>query len=185
MARAQAAVRELLLAIGEDPQREGLRDTPARVARAYEEIFAGHYIDPADIPETTFEEGHDELVLVKDIPLYSVCEHHLVPWHGSAAVGYVPGPTGRVVGLSKVARLVDLYAKRLQLQERLTAEVADAVQRRLAATGAIVVVQGQHLCMAVRSIQKPGSITVTSAVRGVFKTDSCARDEAMTLILRR
>jgi GTP cyclohydrolase IA len=185
VARAQAAVRELLLAIGEDPQREGLRDTPARVARAYEEIFAGHYIDPADILETTFEEGHDELALVKDIPLYSVCEHHLVPWHGSAAVGYVPGPTGRVVGLSKVARLVDLYAKRLQLQERLTAEVADAVQRRLAATGAIVVVQGQHLCMAMRGIQKPGSITVTSAVRGVFKTDSCARDEAMTLILRR
>jgi GTP cyclohydrolase IA len=185
VARAQAAVRELLLAIGEDPQREGLRDTPARVARAYEEIFAGHYIDPADILETTFEEGHDELVLVKDIPLYSVCEHHLVPWHGSAAVGYVPGPTGRVVGLSKVAQLVDLYAKRLQLQERLTAEVADAVQSRLAATGAIVVVQGQHLCMAMRGIQKPGSITVTSAVRGVFKTDSCARDEAMTLILRR
>lgn len=185
MARAQAAVRELLLAIGEDPQREGLRDTPARVARAYEEIFAGHYIDPADVLETTFEEGHDELVLVKDIPLYSVCEHHLVPWHRSAAVGYVPGPTGRVVGLSKVARLVDLYAKRLQLQERLTAEVADAVQSRLAATGAIVFVQGQHLCMAMRGIQKPGSITVTSAVRGVFKTDSCARDEAMTLILRR
>ena len=185
VARAQAAVRELLLAIGEDPQREGLRDTPARVARAYEEIFAGHYIDPADILETTFEEGHDELVLVKDIPLHSVCEHHLVPWHGSAAVGYVPGPTGRVVGLSKVARLVDLYAKRLQLQERLTAQVADAVQSRLAATGATVVVQGQHLCMAMRGIQKPGSITVTSAVRGVFKTDSCARDEAMTLILRR
>jgi GTP cyclohydrolase IA len=185
VARAQAAVRELPLAIGEDPQREGLRDTPARLARAYEEIFAGHYIDPADILETPFEEGHDELALVKDIPLYSVCEHHLVPWHGSAAVGYVPGPTGRVVGLSKVARLVDLYAKRLQLQERLTAEVADAVQRRLAATGAIVVVRGQHLCMAMRGIQKPGSITVTSAVRGVFKTDSCARDEAMTLILRR
>jgi GTP cyclohydrolase I len=185
VARAQAAVRELLLAIGEDPQREGLRDTPARVARAYEEIFAGHYIDPADVLETTFEEGHDELVLVKDIPLYSVCEHHLVLWHGSAAVGYVPRSTGRVVGLSKVARLVDLYAKRLQLQERLTAEVADAVQSRLAATGAIVFVQGQHLCMAMRGIQKPGSITVTSAVRGVFKTDSCARDEAMTLILRR
>jgi GTP cyclohydrolase I len=185
VARAQAAVRELLLAIGEDPQREGLRDTPARVARAYEEIFAGHYIDPADILETTFEEGHDELVLVKDIPLYSVCEHHLVPWHGSAAVGFVPGSTGRVVGLSKVARLVDLYAKRLQLQERLTAQVADAVQSRLAATGVIVVVQGQHLCMAMRGIQKPGSITVTSAVRGVVKTDAGARDEAMTLILGR
>jgi GTP cyclohydrolase IA len=174
VARPQAAVRELLVAIGEDPQREGLRDTPTRVARACEEIFAGHYIDPADALETTFEEGHDELVLVKDIPLYSFCEHHLVPWHGSAAVGFVPGSTGRVVGLSKVARLVDLYAKRLQLQERLTAQVADAVQSRLAAIDVIVVVQGQHLCMAMRGIQKPGSITVTSAVRGVFKTYSGA-----------
>ena len=183
VARAQAAVRELLVAIGQDPQREGLRDTPARAARAYEEIFAGHYIDPADVLETTFEEGHDELVLVKDIPLCSVCEHHLVPWHGSAAVGYIPGSNGRVVGLSKVARLVDLYAKRLQLQERLTAQVADAVQSRLAATGVIVVVQGQHLCMAMRGIRKPGSITVTSAVRGVFKTDARARAEVMTLIL--
>jgi GTP cyclohydrolase IA len=145
------------------------------VARAYEEIFAGHYIDPADVLETTFEEGHDELVLVKDIPLYSVCEHHLVPWHGSAAVGYIPGSSARVVGLSKVARLVDLYARRLQLQERLTAQVGDAVHSRVAATGVIVVVQGQHLCTAMRGVRKPGSITVTSAVRGVFKTDTLAR----------
>jgi GTP cyclohydrolase IA len=185
MARAEAAVRELLVAIGENPLREGLRDTPARVARACQEIFAGQFIDPADVLETTFEEGHDELVLVKDIPLYSVCEHHLVPWHGSAAVGYIPGPSGRVVGLSKLARLIDLYAKRPQLQERLTAHVADAVQSRLEAAGVIVVVQGQHLCMAMRGIRKPGSITVTSAVRGGFKTDGRTRSEAITLILGR
>jgi GTP cyclohydrolase I len=185
VARAQAAVAELLAAIGEDPQRDGLRDTPARVARAYQEIFAGLFTDPADVLETTFEEGHDELVLVKDIPLYSVCEHHLVPWHGSAAVGYIPGSSGRVVGLSKLARVVDLYAKRPQLQERLTAQVADAVQSQLEAAGVIVVVQGQHLCMAMRGIRKPGSVTVTSAVRGVFKTDGRTRGEAMGLILGR
>jgi GTP cyclohydrolase I len=184
-ARAEAAVRELLLAIGEDPYREGLLDTPARVARAYQEVLAGLFTDPADVLQTTFEEGHDELVLVKDIPLYSVCEHHLVPWHGSAAVGYIPGSSGRVVGLSKLARLVDLYAKRLQLQERLTVQVADAVQSRLEAAGVVVVVQGQHLCMAMRGIRKPGSVTVTSAVRGVFKTDGCTRAEVMGLVLGR
>ena len=135
--------------------------------------------------ETTFEEGHDELVLVRDIPLYSVCEHHLGPFHGSAAVGYIPGSSGRVVGLSKLARLVDLYAKRPQLQERLTAQVADAVQSRLGAADVIVVVQGQHLCMAMRGIRKPGSVTVTSAVRGVFKADGRTRSEAMGLILGR
>jgi GTP cyclohydrolase I len=185
VARTEAAVRELLLAIGENPLREGLRETPARVARACQEIFAGLFTDPADVLETTFEEDHDELVLVKDVPLYSVCEHHLVPWHGTAAVGYIPGPGGRVVGLSKLARLVDLYAKRPQLQERLTAQVADAVQSRVEAAGVIVVVQGQHLCMAMRGIRKPGSITVTSAVRGVFKTDGRTLGEAMTLILGR
>jgi GTP cyclohydrolase IA len=183
--RAQAAVRELLLAFGEDPQREGLRDTPARVARAYQEIFAGQYIDPANVLETTFEEGHNELVLVKDIPLYSVCEHTLAPWHGSVAVGYIPGSTGRVVGLSKLARLVDLYAKRLQLQERLTVQIADAVHSRLEAAGVIVVVRAQHLGMAMRGIRKPGTITVTSAVRGVFKTDGRTRDNATSLILGR
>ena len=184
-ARAEAAVRELLLAIGEDPYREGLVDTPARVARAYQEVLAGLFTDPADVLQTTFEEGHDELVLVKDIPLYSVCEHHLVPWHGSAAVGYIPGSSGRVVGLSKLARLVDLYAKRLQLQERLTVQVADAVQSRLEAAGVVVVVQGQHLCMAMRGVRKPGSVTVTSAVRGVFKTDGCTSAEVMGLVLGR
>lgn len=135
-------------------------------------MFAGRFTDPAEVLETTFEEGHDELVLVKDIPLDSLCEHHLVPWHGRAAVGYVPGSSGRVVGLSKLARLVDLYAKRPQLQERLTAQVADAVQSRLEAAGVIVVAQGQHLCMAMRGIRKPGCVTVTSAVRGLFKTDA-------------
>ncbi|HEX4394801.1 MAG TPA: GTP cyclohydrolase I FolE [Mycobacterium sp.] len=181
--RAQAAVRELLLAVGEDPQRQGLRDTPARVARAYQEILAGQHIDPANVLEMTFEEGQNELVLVKNIPLYSVCEHHLVPWHGSAAVGYVPASIGRVVGLSKLARLVDLCAKRLQLQERLTAQVADAVHSRLEAAGVIVVVRAHHLCMAMRGIRKPGTITVTSAVRGIFTTDGSARADAMTLIL--
>jgi GTP cyclohydrolase IA len=185
VARAEAAVRELLLAIGENPLREGLRDTPARVARAYQEMFAGQFTDPAEVLETTFEEGHDELVLVKDIPLYSVCEHHLVPWHGRAAVGYIPGSSGGVVGLSKLARLVDLYVKRPQSQERLTAQVADAVQSRLDAAGVIVVMQGQHLCMAMRGIRKPGSVAVTSAVRGLFKTDGRTRSEAMTLILGR
>jgi GTP cyclohydrolase I len=185
VARAEAAVRELLLAIGENPLREGLRDTPSRIERAYQEIFDGQFTDPADVLETTFEEDHDELVLVKDIPLYSVCEHHLVPWHGSPAVGYIPGSSGRVVGLSKLARLVDLYAKRPQLQERLTAQIADAVQSRLEAAGVIVVVQGQHLCMAMRGIRKPGSVTVTSAVRGLFRTDGRTRSEAMALVLRR
>jgi GTP cyclohydrolase IA len=155
------------------------------VARAYHEIFAGLFADPGEVLETTFDENHDELVLAKDIALYSVCEHHLVPWHGGAAVGYIPGPSGRIVGLSKLARLVDLYAKRPHLQERLTSQVADAVQGRLEAAGVIVVVQAEHLCMAMRGIRKPGSVTVTSAVRGVFKTDGRTRAEAMGLILRR
>jgi GTP cyclohydrolase IA len=183
--RAEAAVRELLLAVGEDPQREGLRDTPARVARTLQEMFAGLLIEPGEVLETTFDENHDELVLVKDIPLYSVCEHHLVPWQGVAAVGYIPGPSGRITGLSKLARLVDLYAKRPQLQERLTSQVADAVQERLHAAGVIVVVQAEHLCMAMRGIRKPGSVTVTSALRGIFKTDGRTRAEAMGLVLGR
>jgi GTP cyclohydrolase I len=183
--RAEAAVRELLLAVGEDPQREGLRDTPARVARTLQEMFAGLLIEPGEVLETTFDENHDELVLVKDIPLYSVCEHHLVPWQGVAAVGYIPGPSGRITGLSKLARLVDLYAKRPQLQERLTSQVADAVHERLHAAGVIVVVQAEHLCMAMRGIRKPGSVTVTSALRGIFKTDGRTRAEAMGLVLGR
>jgi len=180
--RAAAAVRELLLACGEDPERSGLQDTPDRVARAYREMFAGLYIDPDDVLATTFDEGHDELVLVKDIPLYSTCEHHLVPFHGVAHVGYIPGVHGRVTGLSKLARLVDLYAKRPQVQERLTGQVADALMRRLEPRGAIVVIDAEHLCMAMRGIRKPGSTTTTSAVRGQFKTSAPSRAEALALI---
>jgi GTP cyclohydrolase I len=185
LARAEAAVRELLLAIGEDPDREGLRDTPARVARSYSEIFAGLHVDPDEVLHAAFDENHDELVLVKQIPLYSICEHHLVPWHGTAAVGYVPGVDGRLTGLSKLARLVDLYAKRPQVQERLTAQVADAVMRKLEPRGVIVVVEAEHLCMAMRGVRKPGTRTVTSAVRGIFKSDPRTRAEAMSLILGR
>ena len=185
LARAEAAVRELLLAIGEDPDREGLRDTPARVARSYVEIFAGLHVKPEDVLRTTFDENHDELVLVKQIPLYSTCEHHLVTWHGSAAVGYIPGTDGRLTGLSKLARLVDLYAKRPQVQERFTAQVADAVMRKLEPRGVIVVVEAEHLCMAMRGIRKPGTRTMTSAVRGIFKSDPRTRAEAMSLILGR
>jgi GTP cyclohydrolase I len=185
LVRAEAAVRELLLAIGEDPEREGLKQTPARVARAYAEIFGGLFVDPADVLETTFDEHHDELVLVKDIPLYSTCEHHLVPWHGSAAVGYIPGEDGRITGLSKLARLVDLYARRPQVQERLTSQVADAVMDRLEPRGVIVVIEAEHMCMAMRGVRKPGSRTVTSAVRGIFQSDPRTRAEAMSLVLGR
>jgi GTP cyclohydrolase IA len=184
-ARAEAAVRELLLAVGEDPQRDGLRDTPARVARAFKEIFGGLYTDPDAVLNTTFDEGHDELVLVKEIPMYSTCEHHLVSFHGVAHVGYIPGHDGRVTGLSKIARLVDLYAKRPQVQERLTAQIADALMRKLAPRGAIVVIEAEHLCMAMRGVRKPGAITTTSAVRGQFKTDKASRAEALDLILRK
>ena len=182
-ARAAAAVRELLIAVGEDPDREGLQATPDRVARAYAEIFAGLHVEPDDVLQTTFDEHHDELVLVKDIPLYSTCEHHLVPWHGTAAVGYIPGEDGRITGLSKLARVVDLYARRPQVQERLTSQVADAVMRRLQPHGVIVVVQAEHLCMAMRGIRKPGALTMTSAVRGIFKSDPRTRAEALSLIL--
>ncbi len=178
-------MRELLLAVGEDPDRAGLKATPVRVARAYAEIFAGLFVDPDEVLETTFEENYDELVLVKDIPLYSTCEHHLVPWHGTAAVGYIPGENGRITGLSKLARLVDLYARRPQVQERLTSQVADAVARVLQPRGVIVVVEAEHLCMAMRGIKKPGARTVTSAVRGGFRSDPRSRAEALTLILGR
>jgi GTP cyclohydrolase IA len=183
--RAEAAVRELLIAIGEDPERPGLIDTPSRVARAYREMFAGLYTNPDDVLNTTFDEQHDELVLVKDIPTYSTCEHHLVSFHGVAHVGYIPGAHGRVTGLSKLARLVDLYAKRPQVQERLTGQVADAMMRKLDPRGVIVVVEAEHLCMAMRGIRKPGATTTTSAVRGQFKTDSTLRSEALDLILRK
>jgi GTP cyclohydrolase I len=183
--RAEAAVRELLIAIGENPERQGLVDTPARVARAYREMFAGLYVDPDDVLNTTFDEEHDELVLVKDIPMYSTCEHHLVSFHGVAHVGYIPGVDGRITGLSKLARVVDLYAKRPQVQERLTGQVADAMMRKLDPRGVIVVVEAEHLCMAMRGVRKPGATTTTSAVRGQFKSDSTLRSEALDLILRR
>ncbi|WP_298800011.1 GTP cyclohydrolase I FolE [Pseudonocardia sp. 73-21] len=181
-ARAQAAVRELLIAVGEDPDREGLRDTPARVARAYEEIFAGLYTEPDSVLEKTFNEHHNELVLVKDIPIFSTCEHHLVPFHGMAHVGYIPGTSGRVTGLSKIARVVDLYARRPQVQERLTAQVADAIVRKLEPRGVIVVIEAEHLCMGMRGVRKPGSRTFTSAVRGLFQSSPSSRAEALSLI---
>ena len=183
--RAEAAVRELLLAVGENPNRQGLSDTPARVARAYREMFAGLYTDPDSVLETTFDEDHDELVLVTKIPMYSTCEHHLVAFHGMAHVGYIPGVDGRVTGLSKLARVVDLYAQRPQVQERLTAQIADAIVRKLDPRGVIVVIEAEHLCMAMRGVRKAGSITMTSAVRGQFKTDASSRSEALGLILRK
>ena len=183
--RAEAAIRELLFAIGEDPDRDGLQDTPARVARAYREMFAGLYTDPDSVLNTTFDEDHDEMVMVKEIPLYSTCEHHLVSFHGVAHVGYIPGKDGRVTGLSKIARLVDLYAKRPQVQERLTSQIADALMRKLDPRGVIVVVEAEHLCMAMRGVRKPGAVTTTSAVRGQFKTSAASRAEALDLILRK
>jgi GTP cyclohydrolase IA len=183
--RAEAAIRELLYAIGEDPERDGLLDTPARVARAYREMFAGLYTDPDSVLNTTFDEEHDEMVIVKEIPLYSTCEHHLVSFHGVAHVGYIPGRDGRVTGLSKIARLVDLYAKRPQVQERLTSQIADALVRRLDPSGVIVVIEAEHLCMAMRGVRKPGAVTTTSAVRGQFKTSAASRAEALDLILRK
>jgi GTP cyclohydrolase I len=183
--RAAAAVRELLIAVGEDPDRPGLKETPARVARAYAETFAGLWQDPGEILATTFDEDHDELVLVKDIPMYSTCEHHLVPFHGMAHIGYVPGVDGRVTGLSKLARLVEVYARRPQVQERMTSQIADALSDVLKPRGAIVVIEAEHLCMAMRGIRKPGASTVTSAVRGLFRDNPASRNEAMSLILGR
>ena len=183
-ARAEAAVRELLLAIGEDPDRDGLRDTPARVARAYAETFAGLYQDPREILATTFELGHEEMILVKDIAVYSTCEHHLVPFHGVAHVAYIPGRDGRVTGLSKIARLVDLYARRPQVQERLTSQIADTLVEILEPAGVLVVVDCEHLCMTMRGVRKPGSHTVTSAVRGQLRNPA-TRAEAMSLVIGR
>jgi GTP cyclohydrolase I len=183
--RAEAAVRELLFAIGEDPDRPGLRDTPGRVARAYAETFAGMWQDPSEILASTFDEDHDELVLVKDIPMYSTCEHHLVPFHGVAHVGYIPADDGRVTGLSKLARLVEVYARRPQVQERMTSQIADALNGILQPRGVLVVIEAEHLCMAMRGIRKPGSSTVTSAVRGLFRESPATRAEAMSLVLGR
>ncbi len=179
--RAAAAVRELLIAIGEDPDRDGLRETPDRVARAYHELTAGIRQDAEDVLTTTFDVGHDEFVLVKDLELWSMCEHHLVPFTGVAHVGYIPAHDGRITGLSKLARLVDVFARRPQVQERLTTQVADALVRILEPRGALVVVEAEHLCMTMRGVRKPGSRTVTSAVRGQLH-DPATRAEAMGLI---
>ena len=181
---ATRAVHDLLVAIGEDPGRDGLRDTPARVARAYAEMFRGLRMSADDVLATTFDIGHDELVLVKDIELYSTCEHHLVPFHGVAHIGYIPNDNGRVTGLSKLARLVDVFAKRPQVQERLTTQIADSIMRILEPRGAIVVLEAEHLCMSMRGVRNPGARTVTSAVRGQLR-DPATRAEAMSLILGR
>ncbi|GAA3327078.1 MULTISPECIES: GTP cyclohydrolase I FolE [Paeniglutamicibacter] len=182
LVRIENAVREILHAIGEDPQRDGLLETPKRVAKAYAEFFAGLHEDPADLLATTFDIEHDELVLVKDIPFYSTCEHHLVPFHGSAHVGYIPGPEGKVTGLSKLARLVEVYARRPQVQERLTTQIVDALVAHLNPRGAMVVVECEHMCMSMRGVRKPGAKTVTSAVRGQLR-EPATRAEAMSLIL--
>ncbi len=182
-ARVEAAVRELLIAVGEDPDRDGLLETPARVARSYEETFRGLRQDAGDVLTTSFDLGHQELVLVKDIEVYSTCEHHLVPFHGVAHIGYIPGPEGRITGLSKLARLVDVYSKRPQVQERLTTQIADALVDHLKPAGVLVVIECEHLCMSMRGVRKPGSRTVTSAVRGQM-LEAATRAEAMSLVLR-
>ena len=180
--RAEAAVRELLIAIGEDPDREGLLETPARVARAYAEMTSGLRQKPEDVLTTVFDIGHDELVLVRDIELWSMCEHHLVPFTGVAHVGYIPNESGKITGLSKLARLVDVYAKRPQVQERLTTQVADALMEILEARGVIVVIEAEHLCMTMRGVRKAGARTITSAVRGSMRSNPSTRAEAMSLI---
>jgi GTP cyclohydrolase I len=183
--RIAAAVREILAAIGEDPDRDGLQDTPDRVARMYAEIFSGIAVDPASVLTTVFEADHDEMVLVRDIALASTCEHHLVPWIGHAHIGYIPNDTGQITGLSKLARLVDVFARRPQVQERLTTQVADALEESLKPRGVIVIVEAEHLCMSFRGVRKPGAKTVTSAVRGLFRDNLSTRSEAMSLILHR
>jgi GTP cyclohydrolase I len=180
--RAERAVRELLLAIGEDPDREGLLDTPARVARAYEELYAGLDQDAGDVLARKFSIDHDELIIVRDIEVFSTCEHHLLPFHGMAHVGYIPAVDGTVTGLSKLARLVDVFARRPQVQERITSQVADALVEHLGAQGVIVVLECEHLCMSMRGVHKPGARTLTSAVRGQLRNPA-TRAEAMSLLL--
>ena len=180
-ARVEAAIRELLIGIGENPDREGLAQTPARVAKSYAEIFGGLHQTAKDVLTTTFSLGHDELVVVRDIPIYSTCEHHLLPFHGVGHVGYIPGEDGKITGLSKIARLVDMYSRRPQVQERLTTQIADAMTDILGARGVIVVIECEHLCMSMRGIRKPGSTTLTSVVRGQLR-DPATRIEAMSLI---
>ncbi len=183
--RIERAVREILLAIGEDPDRDGLADTPARVARAYAEQFAGLFQHPEDVLTTVFDAGHDELILVRDIEVYSTCEHHLVPFFGFAHVAYIPNEKGQITGLSKLARLVDVYARRPQIQERMTSQIADALMAVLEPRGALVVIEAEHLCMSMRGVRKPGAKTVTSAVRGSIRDSDRTRAEAMSLLLRR
>jgi GTP cyclohydrolase I len=183
--RIEHAVREILLAVGEDPDREGLRDTPARVARAYAEQFSGLGQRPEDVLTTVFDAGHDEMVLVRDIEMYATCEHHLTPFFGLAHVGYIPNEKGQITGLSKLARLVDVYARRPQLQERMTSQIADALMGVLEPRGVIVVIEAEHLCMTMRGVRKPGAKTVTSAVRGIFLDSDRTRAEAMSLLIAR
>ncbi|MFY1689334.1 GTP cyclohydrolase I FolE [Plantactinospora sp. WMMB782] len=183
LARIEKAVREILIAVGEDPDRDGLVRTPARVARAYAELFAGLRVDPAQVLSTTFEANHQELVLVRDIDVMSLCEHHLLPFRGSAHISYIPGENGRITGLSKLARLVEVYARRPQVQERLTSQIADLLMTKLEPRGVLVVLECEHMCMAMRGIQKSGAKTVTSAVRGALQRDAKSRAEAMALIL--
>jgi GTP cyclohydrolase I len=180
--RIKRAVREILEAIGEDPDRDGLVGTPERIANMYAEIFSGLREDPGRHLNVTFEAGHDEMVMVKDITLYSICEHHLIPWIGAAHVAYIPNVDGRITGLSKLARLVDGYSHRPQVQERLTTQIADTIERVLEPRGVLVVVEAEHLCMSMRGVRKPGSTTVTSAVRGLFRDNEATRVEAMSLI---
>jgi len=183
--RIERAVREILVAIGEDPDRDGLIDTPARVARAYAEQFSGLSQHPEDVLGTVFDADHDELILVRDIEVYSTCEHHLVPFFGTAHVAYIPNEKGQITGLSKLARLVDVYARRPQVQERMTSQIADALMRVLEPRGALVVIEAEHLCMSMRGVRKPGAKTVTSAVRGIIRDSASTRAEAMSLLLHR
>ncbi|HEX3460957.1 MAG TPA: GTP cyclohydrolase I FolE [Acidimicrobiales bacterium] len=181
-ARIERAIYEILSAMGEDPDRDGLKATPARVAAMYQELFSGLDEDPAEHLQVSFAAEHDEMVMVRDIPFASLCEHHMVPFMGRAHVAYIPGEDGRITGLSKFARLVDGYARRLQVQERMTTEIADAVEKALQPRGVLVVVEAEHLCMSMRGVKKPGTLTITSAVRGQFRTDSATRSEAMQFI---
>jgi GTP cyclohydrolase IA len=185
LGRIEKAVHEILEAVGEDPDRDGLRDTPARVARMYAEVCGGLHHDPSQHLTVTFDAHHDEMVMVRDIPLYSLCEHHLVPFSGMAHVAYIPGENGKITGLSKIARLVEGYSRRPQVQEKLTVQIADAMEGTLDPQGVMVVIEAEHLCMSMRGVQKAGSTTVTSAVRGLFRSNIATREEAMRFITRR
>lgn len=183
LAAIASAVRQILVAVGEDPDRDGLRDTPQRVARMYAEILAGMRQNPEDLVEVRFESTYDEIVMVRDIPLYSLCEHHMIPFLGRAHVAYIPDDRGCITGLSKIARLVEAYARRLQVQERLTVQIADSLERALRPKGVMVVLEAEHLCMSMRGVKKPGSMTITSAVRGLFRSNPATREEGMRLLI--